>query len=258
MPESPGPASPERGTAPRRALTAWRWTAVPATLLLVTLLALLWPRSAPVATPPPTPSEQVQAPTAVLEVPPAIQETPSATPEPAAPSTPAAAPTTSVIVTPSTAVPPRPTPRPAPQVTRVRIPALGVDAPILQMGFDSAGVMEVPQSPSTVAWYGFSAMPGNPGNAVMAAHVTWGGARAVFNQLSALHAGDVIEVRTSDGDIRYVVQRSYLVRPEEADVPAIVGPRDGPQTLTLITCGGSFDSSVREYDHRVIVFATRA
>jgi LPXTG-site transpeptidase (sortase) family protein len=144
-----------------------------------------------------------------------------------------------------------------PQVVRVRIPALAVDAPVLQMGIDAAGAMEVPQSPTTVAWYGFAATPGSAGNAVMAAHVTWGGARAVFNQLHALRAGDIIEVRTAAGDLRYAVQRTYLVRPEEADVAAIVGPREGPQTLTLITCGGSFDSSIREYDHRVIVFATR-
>ena len=124
--------------------------------------------------------------------------------------------------------------------------------------FDAAGVMEVPTNAATVAWYGFTAMPGDPGNAVLAGHVTWGGARAVFNQLSALHTGDTVEVRTGDGDLRYVVQRSYLVKPEEADIRAIIGPRDGPQTLTLITCGGSFDPSVREYDHRVIVFATRA
>ncbi len=155
-----------------------------------------------------------------------------------------------------------PTPRvaarpPAPPVVRVRIPSLGVDAPILQMGVDAAGAMEIPQSSSTVAWYGFTALPGTAGNAVMAGHVTWGGARAVFNQLQALRPGDAIEVQTGEGGVRYAVQRTYLVRPEEADIAHIIGPREGPQTLTLITCGGEFDSSAREYDHRVIVFATR-
>jgi LPXTG-site transpeptidase (sortase) family protein len=125
------------------------------------------------------------------------------------------------------------------------------------MGVDATGTMEIPQSPSTVAWYGFTATPGTSGNAVMAGHVTWGGARAVFNQLQALRSGDTIEVQTGEGGIRYVVQRTYLVRPEQADIATIIGPRDGPQTLTLITCGGTFDSAAREYDHRVIVFATR-
>ena len=146
---------------------------------------------------------------------------------------------------------------PASAAVRVRIPALGVDAPILQMGVDRDGVMEIPQSSSTVAWYGFTAQPGSSGNAVMAGHVTWGGSKAVFYQLQSLRPGDAIEVQTGDGGVRYAVQHTYLVRPEEADIARIIGPRDGPQTLTLITCGGTFDASAREYDHRVIVFATR-
>lgn len=177
------------------------------------------------------------------------EQTPAPTPEPAATSSGGA-------VAPRPAAPSAPRP-PAPTVVRVRIPALAVDAPILQMGVDAAGVMEIPQSPSTVAWYGFTALPGTSGNAVMAGHVTWGGARAVFYQLQNLRPGDSIEVQTGDGGLRYAVQRTYLVRPEEADIANIIGPRDGPQTLTLITCGGTFDSGAREYDHRVIVFATR-
>ncbi len=183
----------------------------------------------------------------------------AATPEQAPSAAPTEAPGAVVSAPAPVVVSPRPAVRPpSPQSVRVRIPALSVDAPVLQMGMDAAGAMEVPQNSNTVAWYGFTAVPGSAGNAVMAAHVTWGGARAVFNQLSALRPGDVIEVRTGDGDLRYVVQRSYLVRPEEANIAAIVGPREGPQTLTLITCGGSFDSAVREYDHRVIVVASRA
>ncbi|MCC6237854.1 MAG: class F sortase [Dehalococcoidia bacterium] len=195
---------------------------------------------------------------AAVEAPATPDATPAATEEPTPAATTAPA-TTPVAPSAGSAATPRPaTPRAAaPAVVRVRIPALGVDAPILQMGVDAAGVMEIPQSSSTVAWYGFTALPGSSGNAVMAGHVTWGGARAVFYQLQNLRPGDAIEVQTGDGGIRYAVQRTYLVRPEEADIAHIIGPRDGPQTLTLITCGGTFDSSAREYDHRVIVFATR-
>lgn len=235
------------------------WVAVLVALTVVGLVALAWPRAsrpAPLATAPIEVSNSAPAPTPAE----AVASLPSDDPEPTAapPETTAAVPTNPSAAATAVAVAPRPTPRPAPQVVRVRIPALGVDAPIQQMGFDAAGVMEVPTNAATVAWYGFTAMPGDPGNAVLAGHVTWGGSRAVFNQLSALHAGDSVEVRTGDGDVRYVVQRSFMVKPEDADIRAIIGPRDGPETLTLITCGGSFDPTVREYDHRVIVFATRA
>jgi LPXTG-site transpeptidase (sortase) family protein len=97
------------------------------------------------------------------------------------------------------------------QVVRVRIPALSVDAPVQQMGLDTAGAMEVPYSPGAVAWYGFTALPGTPGNAVMSGHVDWLGARAVFYAIRTLQAGDTIEVTTSEGRVTYTVQRTYLV-----------------------------------------------
>jgi LPXTG-site transpeptidase (sortase) family protein len=150
------------------------------------------------------------------------------------------------------AVPPATT-----QVVRVRIPSLSVDAPVQAMGLDASGAMEVPYNPGTVAWYGFTAVPGSAGNAVMSGHVDWLGSRAVFYGIRTLQAGDLIEVTTSEGSIRYAVERAYLVRPEEADVAEIVGQRRGPETLTLITCGGTFDRSTRDYDHRVIVRAHR-
>ncbi len=259
MVDRPNVTSPTESAAPARAGTR-RWAAVLAVLSVVGVVALTWPRpSAPASIGRPPVDVAASAPTFTPE---AVAPLPSDEPAPAASpeGTAIAVPVNPAPAAPAVAVaaPPRSTPRPALQVVRVRIPALGVDAPIQQMGFDSAGVMEVPGNATTVAWYGFTAMPGDPGNAVLAGHVTWSGARAVFNQLSALHAGDTVEVRTGDGDLRYVVQRSYLVKPEEADLRAIIGPRDGPQTLTIITCGGSFDPTVREYDHRVIVFATRA
>ncbi len=241
-----------RGVAGSR----WRWMVTLVVLLVIGLAGVLWPKPAPSDS---SFSEVIESFAADVPTPLAVAESepePDAAPGPPLSAEPA---TAAVIASAAPVVAPRPAvaPPPPPPVVRVRIPVLAVDAPVLQMGFDAAGVMEVPQNPSTVAWYGFSAQPGSAGNAVMAGHVTWGGARAVFNQLGALRAGDLIEVRTAEGDLRYAVQRTYLVRPEEADVSAIVGPRDGPQTLTLITCGGSFDSSVRQYDQRVIVFATR-
>ncbi|MFN8639468.1 MAG: sortase [Dehalococcoidia bacterium] len=226
-------------------------------LTVVGLVALAWPRasSAPLATAPIEVSNSAPAPTPAE----AVASLPEDTePTAALPETTAAVPTSPSAAATAVAAAPRPTPRPAPQVVRVRIPALGVDAPIQQMGFDAACRDGGATNAATVAWYGFTAMPGDLGNAVLAGHVTWGGSRAVFNQLSALHAGDSVEVRTGDGDVRYVVQRLLLLQPEDRRHPGDHRTARWPRDVDAHHLRGSFDPTVREYDHRVIVFATRA
>jgi LPXTG-site transpeptidase (sortase) family protein len=140
---------------------------------------------------------------------------------------------------------------------RLEIPAIGVDATVLAMGVDTSGVMEVPGEADVVAWYDFSASPGNEGNAVMSGHVDYRGRLGVFYDLRKLSEGDEVLVWVDGQRLRYVVEQSYLVRPEQADLQAIVGARTGAETITLITCGGTFDRAAREYDHRQVVRARR-
>ena len=236
--------------------TGWRALALLPALVLAAIL--IWPdadaRPLEVVLAPSVddPAPVVRALPTLTEEPPSAEATAAAeTPTEPANGTPAASVTASGSGQPVAPVP-------AGQVVRVRIPSLSVDAPVQSMGLDAYGAMEVPYSPGTVAWYGFTAVPGSAGNAVMSGHVDWLGARAVFYGIRTLRAGDLIEVTTSEGSVRYSVERTYLVRPDEADIAEIVGQRRGPETLTLITCGGTFDRSSRVYDHRVIVRATRA
>lgn len=140
---------------------------------------------------------------------------------------------------------------------RLQIPAIDVDAWVIRMGLDEDGVMEVPYDGQLVAWYDFTAVPGAPGNAVMSAHLDYRGSTAVFWRLADLEDGDRVTVLIEGEPIEYVVSRVYLTRPEDANLREILGGRSGPETLTLITCGGVWDSAEGEYDHRVIVQATR-
>ena len=253
----PTPPAWVRSTRPRRAV---RWPGVALLPALALAIVLMWPQAnaRPVGGIT-APSVDDPAPE-VLALPTLIEQPPSAESSPAVDAVDATEPATTAAATSAPGPAGRPVvPAPATaQVVRVRIPVLAVDAPVQSMGLDASGAMEVPYSPATVAWYGFTAVPGSAGNAVMSGHVDWLGARAVFYGIRTLTAGDVIEVTTSEGNVRYSVERTYLVRPEEADIAAIVGQRRGPETLTLITCGGTFDRSSRDYDHRVIVRATRA
>src|SRR6185437_12791823 len=87
-------------------------------------------------------------------------------------ATPALSMDTPVALTPAEPVlPPLPTPG-GPEATglgplelpvRVRIPRIGVDAPIETVGLEANGTMGTPQSFSDVGWYGYGPTPGQAG-----------------------------------------------------------------------------------------------
>src|SRR3954452_18423369 len=54
---------------------------------------------------------------------------------------------------------------------RVRIPAIGVDAPVIRRGLDRNGALEVPPRWGDADVYVHSPRPGAPGPAVIAGHV---------------------------------------------------------------------------------------
>lgn len=146
------------------------------------------------------------------------------------------------------------TPRP----TRLRIPALGVDAPVRALGVAPTGEMEVPADASTVAWYEYGPGPGQPGSAVLAAHVDYHGDRGVFFDLAGLTAGTEVLVELASGrPLRFVVS-------ERASIAKVALPidelfrRDGDPVLTLITCGGEYDAAARSYRSNVVVRAVPA
>jgi LPXTG-site transpeptidase (sortase) family protein len=145
-------------------------------------------------------------------------------------------------------------PRAAPG--RLRIPTIGVDAPIVVAGPPVNGQLQAPPDADSVVWYGFTAEPGMPGNVLIAGHVDLGQRTAVFWNLRLLAPGDTVSVRTSGVEAKYVVDRSYAVSGDTTDTATIIGTRAGPATLTLITCDGSFISSRHAYDQRRIVVAS--
>ena len=111
---------------------------------------------------------------------------------------------------------------------------------------DAAGELAVP-GPGDVGWYRFGPAPGEPGTAVLAAHVAFDGVDGVFRHLADLEPGAAVIVRMDDGtDLRYRVAELATV-PKEA-LPAEVWSKDSPSRLALVTCGGSFDRSRRSYD----------
>ena len=173
---------------------------------------------------------------------------------------------TRVVPTTSEPEPKQPTPTPVPEppppsdapVARLRIDKIGVDANIVFLGVDKDGYMEAPREPLDVGWYEFSSHPSFGGNAVFAGHVD--SARigpAIFWRLRQVGEGDQIEVSLADGTTyAYVVVSTRSFSSNDAPVEEIIGPTER-NSITLITCDGTFNTRSHEYDRRLIVRAER-
>jgi sortase (surface protein transpeptidase) len=178
----------------------------------------------------------------------AAGSSPAPTPAPAPPTTPA----------------PSPPPPPGPPVdgeaaapTRVVIPRIGVDAPVVALGLDAAGALEAPHTAHETGWWEAGPEPGEAGPAVIAGHVDSRRDPAVFFRLKELVPGDTVEVRRADGSsVTFVVERREQ-HPKAAFPTGSVYDDTAGAALRLITCGGVFDRSTRHYVDNVIVFATR-
>ena len=141
--------------------------------------------------------------------------------------------------------------------TRVMIPAIGVDAKLKAVGLNDDGSMEVPDF-GLAGWYDPGPRPGEPGPAVIVAHVDSYKGPDVFFRLRELSPGDEIKVRHRDGtSSRFVVRSSEQQLKEELPADRIWNETRRP-VLRLVTCGGDFDRTERSYRSNVIVFAAPA
>jgi sortase A len=133
---------------------------------------------------------------------------------------------------------PVPIPTPGPQAaTRIAIPAIDVDAPVVE-GDDWE------QLKKGVGHHINSANPGERGNCVLSGHNDVFG--EVFRRLEDLELEDEVIVYTGVQPYRYVVKTKRIVEPTEVGV---MYPTTKP-ALTLITCHPYFVDS-----HRLVVVA---
>lgn len=182
----------------------------------------------------------------------------------AAGTAPAAAPGTGV-TSPSVPASPSAAPRPSfrsPRTlaaaafpVRLRIPSLGVDAPVGRVGRAADGTVEVPRRWEDVGWFEQGARPGESGPAVLLGHVDSKSGPAVFVRLPRARAGTEVEVEGADGSVqrfrvRAVAQFPKVRFPTEAVYLPVLRPE-----LRLVTCGGSFDRSTGHYRDNIVVSA---
>lgn len=155
-------------------------------------------------------------------------------PEPAA-----APPATAVFAddAPAPVVPAAPTPPVRVALpTRLQVPAIGVDENLSARGLKADGSLDTPDF-GDAGWYRPGPRPGEPGGAVVVAHVHGPDGPDVFWNLAKLQPGDVIRIHRTETVATFVVDSVDDVPKEQLPYDKIWPDTDKP-LLRLITCGG--------------------
>ncbi len=202
--------------------------------------------------------------------------TPTATATPAPRTAPPPAATLPVpTATPEPTPPPTPERTPEPyrgELVSMRLPSLGVEAPIEPIGLvPGRNQLDVPEW-QNIGWYHIYDKPGLGTSSLYSAHKDyWPDKRGPFYTLTDLQDGDQIVIEMEDGrEYVYEVffQRRYdvdempmydIVWPHKAKNPELRRPPD-EEWITLYTCGGDFvsydgDGGPGYYVHRDVVIA---
>ena len=139
--------------------------------------------------------------------------------------------------------------------TGLSIPSLGVLAPVVPVGLAEDRSMQIP-GVSEAGWYLPGRAPGSPtGSAVIAAHVDFNERPGVFFELRGIQPGaEVVVTDAAGGKHRFVVTERTQVAKDRVPMQELFRTGGDP-VLTLVTCGGAFDSGARSYSDNIIVRA---
>lgn len=139
--------------------------------------------------------------------------------------------------------------------SRLVVPSLEVDAPVIEVGQLENGQMGVPDDGEEVGWYEPGTMPGGSGNSVLAGHVDDLEGPAVFATLTEVEIGDQIFVYDESGEeLIFEVDRIESYPFDDAPLSEIFGRTD-EQRLNLITCTGIYNPDTRNHDERLVVYS---
>ena len=141
---------------------------------------------------------------------------------------------------------------------RLAVPAIGVATPLVRLGLEADGGMQVPADFGRAGWFTEGPAPGQVGPSVIAGHVDSRTGPAVFYRLRELRPGQAILVERADRSrLRFVVEQARSYPKEGFPTAAVFGPVP-EAALRLITCAGDFDRARGSYRDNLVVFARLA
>jgi hypothetical protein len=140
----------------------------------------------------------------------------------------------------------------------MKVPALKLDATVAAVGVNAkTGEFDVPPSVDRVGWYRFGpGISATAGSIVIAGHVDSAEqGKGAFFRLGSMEPGDKITLSGASGSKQFKVVGRERYAKTKIPLDKYFA-RDGALRLTLITCGGPFDSKTGHYRDNVVVTAT--
>jgi Sortase domain len=149
-------------------------------------------------------------------------------------------------------------PGPASPPVRLAIPAIRVATPLVRLGRERDGSMQVPDDFARAGWFAEGPSPGQVGPAALAGHVDSTTGPAVFFRLRELRPGDTVGVELADRiRLTFVVEEARSFPKAAFPTAEVFGPVPWA-ALRLVTCGGDFDRARGSYRDNLVVFARLA
>jgi hypothetical protein len=142
----------------------------------------------------------------------------------------------------------------APAPVRVVVERLGIDCALLQLGLNPDGTLQVPRASQGMeaGWYTGSAVPGEPGAAVIVGHNATRFGPAAFAHLHRIRTHDRIVVLLSDGrEARFEVTSVEEVRKKAFPTERVYDPTPDAE-LRLVTCAGPYNSHGHAVDSLIV------
>jgi sortase (surface protein transpeptidase) len=146
---------------------------------------------------------------------------------------------------------------PASVPVQVEIPALGVNAALIKLGRNANGTLQVPplDNHNLAGWFDRSVTPGQKGTSIILGHVDNFTGPSVFFSIKMLRPGELIKVvRANGGTAVFSVDGVQEVAKVTFPASIIYGNTRYPE-LRLITCGGPFDTTTRQYLDNIVVYS---
>ncbi|TAM84352.1 MAG: class F sortase [Jatrophihabitans sp.] len=142
---------------------------------------------------------------------------------------------------------------------RIVIPKLHTDAPIVAVGTEPSGALQIPLDPRVTGWWRYGAEPGAAvGSAIIAGHINYAGVEGALARIGTLDPGDRIVVyglvagRQQQVQFRVTGVRTYVKKTlpyQEIFDQRSIG------RLVVVTCGGPFDASTGNYLDNIVAYA---
>ena len=151
-------------------------------------------------------------------------------------------------------------PMPYSAPTHIAVPAVNLDADVISVDLNADGSLGTPSlvNAKVAGWYDRGPAPGQPGAAVLDAHVDsslMSDYRGAFFYLGLAKPGMTVNVTRADHSVAvFSIDEVQVAQKSDFPTVQVYAPTPYP-SLRLITCGGDYDKKAHEYLGNTIVYA---